>query len=378
MTGDGETAKAPDARAVVDRLPYGVVVVGAEGHVLAQNPAADRLLGEHPERCDELYACTSTDGPCAKGCLAARAALATESLPEIRIDTCKGAGVTAVWVTATPLDEGRSALLHLRPGDAKDRRRRSEAHWLSGPKLSIEALGRTRVAVGEGVLSGRWLHQRPGLVLKYLVANRNRLVHAEEIADALWPGAGLSGLNTVRHFVHTLRQHLEPDRAPGTPSSFVVTVQGSYALDRRHVRIDADVFEQLADDGMDLADTDIAAGLSRLEQALRMYRGDLLGEEAYADWASEERDRLHDLAARCLREAARMRRELGDTEIAITHWERLAELEPYDGDIQRSLLTLLVEQGRRTLASRRYAAYRQRMQRAFEEEPDFTLADLKA
>src|ERR671937_597195 len=78
-------------------------------------------------------------------------------------------------------------LLHLRPGDRRDRRRRSDPHWLKGPEIRVLAFGRTHVDSAEGRLGGRWLQQRSGQLLKYLVAQRRRVVHSEEIAAALWP-----------------------------------------------------------------------------------------------------------------------------------------------------------------------------------------------
>jgi DNA-binding SARP family transcriptional activator len=301
-----------------------------------------------------------------------------EALPEIRIDAMPGSSVSALWVTAAALGEADQVLLHLRPGDARDRRRRSEPHWLDGPQLRISAFGRTWVDSREGPLGGQWLQQRPGLLLKYLVVERNRVVHAEEIAEALWPGAGRQSVNNVRHFMHALRQKLEPERPRGAESSFVVTVQGGYALDRRRVRIDADEFEQAARDGMAAVrqgEHDVA--LERLEHALALYRGDLAEDEPYAEWAYEERDRLHGMACRALRELSRIRLDRDDLAGAAAALGRLAELEPYDADAHRSLLAVWIAQGRRTEATRRYAAYKARMAREFGEEPGFELSEAR-
>ena len=56
--------------------------------------------------------------------------------------------------------------------------------------------------------------------------------------------------------------------------------------------------------------------------------------------------------------------------------EQLAELEPYDAEVHRQLLTAWLRLGRRTEAARRYTSFRMRMLREFGEEPDFELADL--
>lgn len=366
----------------LEALPYGVVVLDA-GRVASANRAATSMLwhaelGGPPSRCAEMMRCQAPGGPCEAGCLGERAARQPGPLPEIRIDTAPGGPLSALWVTAAPLGDGRRSVLHLRPGDARDRRRRSDPHWLDGPELRISAFGRVWVDSREGPLGGNWLQQRPGQLLKYLVCERNRVVHAEEIADALWPAAGRQGVNNVRHFMHALRARLEPERSKGTESAFVVTVQGGYALNRRRVRVDADDFERATTEGLAAAARgEHAVALQALEHALALYRGDLLEDEPYAEWAYPERDRLRSLAARSLRELVRLLLAAGALDGAAGALERLAELEPFDGDVHRELLAVWLALGRRSEASRRYSAFKARLAREFGEEPGFTLADAR-
>ena len=379
-SGSVTTTASNDAQEVLERLPYGVVVIEPGGSVSASNPTARAYFSELEDagqaECRELLDCMAPGGPCAEGCLAERAAASDGPLPEIRIDTRRGGGVSALWVTAAPLGDDR-ALLHLRPGDARDRRRRSDPHWISGPRLRISSFGRMHVDSAEGPLGGKWLQQRPGHVLKYLVCERNRVVHAEEIAEALWPGSGPTALNNVRHFIHSLRDKLEPDRPKRAPSSFIVAVQGGYAIDRRRVQIDADDFEEAAKHGMAAARRgaldDAQASLSK---ALELYRGDFLADEPYAEWAYVERDRLRSLTTQCLRTLATILAKRDDIDGAAAVLEQLAELEPYDAEVHRQLLTAWLRLGRRTDAARRYTSFRMRMLREFGEEPDFELADL--
>lgn len=370
------------AAAVYEQLPYALVVVDGEGNVVSANPAAIEMgwhsgEGGPPTACYEMFSCRKADGPCHHGCLAQRAAQASETLPEIRIDTHPGSPVSAVWVTATPLGVGSGVLFHLRPGDARDRRRRSDPHWITGPELTIKALGRIRVDSREGPLGGNWLQQRPGQILKYLVCERDRVVQAEEIAEALWPFSGRQALSSVRHFIHGLRDKLEPGRSPRGGSPFIVTVRGGYAINRRHVRIDADVFTQAVRDGLSAADRgedDVATEL--LELAMSLYRGDLLEDEPYAEWVMAERDRLRAMATDSLRVLARVVAARGDLASATKHQERLAEFEPFDSDVHRDLLRILLAGGRRSEAMRRYNTFRVRLRREFQSEPGFTLAEL--
>jgi len=367
--------------AIYENLPYALVVVDAQGDVIDANPAAIEIgWGDRqspPTVCHEMFACRAREGPCRHGCLAQRAAQSGETLPEIRIDTLPGSSVSAFWVTATPLGPGSGVVMHLRPGDSRDRRRRSDPHWIEGPELTVKALGRIRVDSREGPLGGNWLQQRPGQILKYLVCERDRVVQAEEIAEALWPYGGRQALSSVRHFIHGLRDKLEPDRTGRGGSSFIVTVRGGYAINRRHVRIDADVFTQAVRDGQAAAERGQADGAAELlELAMSLYRGDLLEDEPYAEWAMPERDRLRAMATDSMRLLAQVALGKGDHATAIKHLDRLADFEPYDSDVQRELLRVLLAAGRRSEAMRRYATFRARVGREFQSEPGFTLADL--
>ena len=369
------------AEPLLDALPCGIVMVDPEGVVLGANQTARDLLPEIDqgvERCAELLSCEHPDGPCRLGCLAARAARGAGPLPEFRVDV-RGSGgpASAVWVVAAPLLHRPGAVLHLRPGEARDRRRRSEPHWLAGPWLRIHVLGQTRVDSTEGELGGAWLRQRPGQVLKLLICERHRVVTPDEVAESIWPGSGRHALSNTRHFVHRLRDTLEPGRSGHGSSSFVHGVPGGYTIDRERVWIDADAFEQEVKEGFaSLQRIDTTVACEHLERALSLYGGDLFAEDPYADWAYQERDRLRDLATRSLRTLVVMARERDDDEAATAHLIRLSELEPFDADVHRELLTMLLLQGRRSDARRRYAAFAARVQREFGDEPSFDLKSL--
>jgi DNA-binding SARP family transcriptional activator len=371
---------------VMSSYPYGIVVASRDGEVIAYNGAARRLLGDLAGRLDargagtfcDVLGCDHEGGPLGDICLFERAATSHEALPEVRVDLPPGAGASAVWVTAAPLrHDGRAAIVELRPGDANDRRRRTVPHWTHGPHVRIYALGRTRVESGEGPIGGRWLENRAGQVLKYLVAERHRVVYADELVETLWVDAGVRGLPGVRYYIHELRERLEPDRPRRGQSAFVVRRHNGYALDRARVLIDADEFEQHILAGLAAIEAgDEASGVERLERGLALYGGDFLADEPYAEWAIVERDRLRSVASSALRELARLRLAHGDLETAAGDLERLAELEPYDVDVHRELIVVALSRGRRTEAVRRYNALRRRMLATFGEDLDFTLAEL--
>lgn len=380
-TAGAPVTESHSAAEVFASLPYGIVVTGPSGEVEFFNPAAAGMLAHLSDRngsdaatCCDLLGCRRDDGPLAGVCLTELALAGAAALPEVRVDL-DGLGASAAWVTGTRM--GQRVILHLRPGDRNDRRRRSEPYWIGGPVLRVAVLGNTTVESPEGRIDGRWLGHRPGHLFKLLIAERRRVIHTEEIAQTLWPSAGPTALTSVRHFVHVLRDHLEPAREKRTPSSFVIAQSGGYQLDARRVWVDADEFEAHLAAGFNaFANGEPKAAAERIERGLDLYRGDFLADEPYAEWALDERNRLRGLAGRALRLLADQALSDYDLDTAATHLQRLAEVDPFDIDVQRTLIALCLRRGRRSEALRRFNALRQRLLSAFGELPDFELADL--
>lgn len=369
---------------VVDRHPFGILVEDVGGRLLSHNRAARRMLGDRwalvrdaRVGC-EILGCRRPDGPLADVCVHEEARESDGPPPELRINLPDGAGAEAAWVTVAALGPDRALVVtELRPGHRDDRRRHKEPDWRSGPHLDVFVLGRTHVMSPEGPLDGRWLDNRAGQVFKFLVAERHRTVHSDEIVERLWPDADRPDSRGLRYFVHVLREQLEPDGAPAPPSSFVLATRGGYRLDLERVWIDATAFEELVTAGLGACERgDDAAGLDQVKRGLELYRGDFLADERYADWAQGERDRLHQIASDGLRVLAGNDERSGDLEAAAASLTRLADLDPYDVDVHRGLLILHLRCGRRSAALRCYQALHRRMLATFGEELDFSLADL--
>jgi DNA-binding SARP family transcriptional activator len=381
----GEQAAGGFAEELFDRYPYAIVLTDATGRVVRDNLAARRLLRgrvptDEPGRpggC-ELAGCRRRGTSLEDVCMHELALAQDGPPPEILVDLPRGAGADTAWVTVAALGtDPERIVMQLRPGAAEDRRRRTSPHWAKTPQLRIQALGHTRVLGPDGPLDGSWLDNRAGEILKYLVSERHRSVRADEIVEKLWPDSGVRGTGGLRYFIHVLRQQLEPDRGVRSPSSFVLATRGGYTLDDSRVWIDANDFEEHIEAGLAAYrrdDTETAR--DRLERGLALYEGDFLAEEPYAEWAINERDRLRGLAGEGLRAQCALMQRGGDVATALACMVRLTELEPFDLDVHVDLLVLLLRNGRRSEALRRYGSLRRRMLITFGEDLDFTIADL--
>lgn len=364
-------------RGVFDRFPFGLLVCSPAGQVLAANGAAGALLESDAGTCCALLGCRREDAPLGGRCLSALALETGEPLPDVRLELPGTEPPRAVWVTAAPLSAD-TTLLQLRPADPRDRRRRTEPHWLSGPALRVRTLGRTSVASAEGAIDGAWLGQLPGQLLKALICERGSVAPADVLLGRFWPEAGRGGLVNLRHCIFALRKRLEPARERHSVSSFVIARDGGYLLDRRLIQVDADDFEAAAEQGLRAAaDGGVQRAREPLERAAALYSGEFLADEPYAEWVFAERDRLHGIACRVLRALAEVRRDAGERDEAVQALTRLAELEPFDGACQRELLGLLVDLDRRSEAIRRYRQFRAKWMEAFGEPPDFDVRSFR-
>jgi DNA-binding SARP family transcriptional activator len=357
------------------------MVVDTGGRMITANGRARRILARRPldegttETCCSLFGCHRPGGPLARCCITEVALQTARRLPELRLDV-PSAPTGALWVTGAPLNrEGSAVVFHMRPGSPHDRRARTRPHWLDGPRLRIFALGGMRVESREGPLKGDWLEQRPGQLLRYLVSERHRIVPTEAIGSAVWGQSGRNAPNTVRHYVHALRERLEPDRPKHGESSFVVSRRGGYTLNGERVWIDVDEFEQEATRGrVAVAGMDRAQAIERFERAAELYRDDFLADEPYADWAFAERERLRVIAGDTLRSLSALFEH--EPFKSASYLERLGGMEPFDNDVHRDLVAALLRVGRRSRAARHYDAFRRRLMDAFGDLPDFELADM--
>lgn len=240
----------------------------------------------------------------------------------------------------------------------------------------VRVLGRCRIeGPGDHTQAGRWLEQRPGQLLRLLVAGRTRVLSVDDIGDALWPEAPAA--STVRYTVHALRDRLEQAGATGRGAGIVLSHRGGYRLNPDRVTVDADVFEREVRDGLAAFAADGTALATRLlERAVARYAGEFLEEEPYAEWVASERERHREHLRLALEALATLSQRRGDLGRAAAHWARLADLEPLDAEVHRNVIELCLRRGRHGEARRRYDGLARRLHDAYGEGPSFALESL--
>src|SRR5690348_3961498 len=162
--------------------------------------------------------------------------------------------------------------------------------------LHLRLLGGFRAERVDSVnLACAWPRRSAKTLTKLLATCPGHAMHREQIVEALWPEVDLdSALNTFGKALHAARHALEPELPPRRCSHYLRLTDGMLALDTERVVIDADRFEQVAEDALRRRQVEA------YEAALAVYTGELLPEDRYEDWCTERRALLAELRAKLL------------------------------------------------------------------------------
>jgi ATP/maltotriose-dependent transcriptional regulator MalT/DNA-binding SARP family transcriptional activator len=201
--------------------------------------------------------------------------------------------------------------------------------------VALTVLGRFELTV-----AGRPVGLRPGQeaqLLKLVAVSAGQL-HAEQAIETLWPEGGRAeGRNRLRTVLSRLR----------SVAGNVLVRQGDLLVLDRSVSVDFEEMLAEARRAETLASTDLALAAAIARGAIVRYRGELLPEDRYEDWAERPRQRARramlDLLDLCASEAARR----GDLDGVRRMVERTIEFAPYDDLRYLHAATTLLEQGRR-------------------------------
>lgn len=161
--------------------------------------------------------------------------------------------------------------------------------------LSLRVLGALDAAGGSGRAAALDLGgPRQRSVLALLLVARGQVVSVDRLVEDLWNGeAPPRAIGALQAYVSHLRRALEPDRAPRTPATVLVSEPPGYAIRVPPDAVDAWRFEALVRQAGESGRE--AGARAMLQEALDLWRGPAYAEFQGEQWAATEAGRLESL-----------------------------------------------------------------------------------
>ncbi len=238
---------------------------------------------------------------------------------------------------------------------------------LSKTRLEIFMLGAFRLAIdGTMVEERRWTRRKSKTLVKLLALQPQHQLHREQLIEYLWPEQEPdAAINNLHKTIHAARRSLEPELKVGADSQFIITQDQLIVLRAPGgLLVDVEEFELRA--AVALKSNEPANG----EAALKLYGGDLLGEDLYEDWAAVRREKLRMLYEQILQHLAQLYKFRGDFQLSIERFNHLLAANPANEEAHRNLMRLYVAIGNRHQALQQYQLCREALRRELDAEPE--------
>ncbi len=239
-------------------------------------------------------------------------------------------------------------------------------------KESGTAMARPQLSLLGGFQLGGETARTPALgrkaraLLAYLALQSGHAQSREQLAGLLWGGSDDTHARVnLRQTLMEIRKAL---RVAGAP--VLKTIGENMLLDLSGVDFDVSRFEKLSNE----------SSPHQLEQAVSLYRGDLLDgfstrEEAFEEWLRVERERLRSLWIGVLDKLVG-HYEAANLSQCIRVATQLLAAEPLREDVHRTLMRAYAEQKRFNLALGQYERCRAELQRHLQVQPQAETQEL--
>jgi predicted ATPase/DNA-binding SARP family transcriptional activator len=231
-------------------------------------------------------------------------------------------------------------------------------------RLALALLGTLQVTLDDQPVTG-FATDKVRALLAYL-ALEARPHRREVLAELLWPGQpGTAARKSLRVALTTLRQAIDDQNA--NPPFLLITRETVQLNPAGDATLDVTSFIELL--GHRECHAHPPGGLcakcvTRLSEATRLYRGELLQQVVVRDsvmfeeWLTLSRERLHRQALDALGRLAAYHEMRGEDEHARRYAWRTLALEAWDEAAHRCLIRVLARNGQRTAALAQYERYR--------------------
>lgn len=247
----------------------------------------------------------------------------------------------------------------------------------SRPSLSIRLLGEVQLMRDEQALNGK-LYNKVIALLAYLIAESDRSHTREHLAALFWPALSPDvARGNLRQALYYLRQAFRTDAAFLLPSNRD-TVRFMHGVS--HCRVDLKIFTEPAPVCLQCTtkslSTPCESCLNHLEMRFQSYQGEFLAGLSLSDtpdfdiWLDTQRLGLRGQAFALAEQLSNAHGLQGNPEAAQAYALRCIELEPWNEAGHRQHMRLLAHKGQHGSAQIFYDAYRNKLERDLNVEPE--------
>jgi DNA-binding SARP family transcriptional activator len=214
------------------------------------------------------------------------------------------------------------------------------------------------------ILVEEWGSRKARNVFKYLLLRRGRPVPVDDILEEFWPDLTIDGArHALRSTLHRIRRALEPDRPARAPSAFLQVADDTVCLQTGpNVAVDLFEFEDRLGQARRREAQGDGAGANVLrEEAVALYTGDLLPQDASESWAMGTREWLREQYLSALARLAEAAISRSEPAAALPFAEKMLDADPIHEPGIRTLVRSLADLGRGSDAVRRFDLFAQRL-----------------
>lgn len=229
------------------------------------------------------------------------------------------------------------------------------------PGLAISLLG-PKLITQDGKPVGTFTYQKAIALLAYLAVEASFAHSRQALVGLLWPDLpNAAALTNLRQVLADLRRAIDGET---TAQPFLLVTRESVQLNgNSDVQLDATAFLHFCSGCESHRHRQIdrcRVCIARLEEAIRLYRGDFLsgfsveGAAPFEEWVTLRREQFHRRAQQILAHLVNYHLRSGDDEKAQFYLRRQVELEPWNEEAHQQLMRLFARNGQRSSALLQY------------------------
>ncbi|MDJ0754455.1 MAG: tetratricopeptide repeat protein [Ardenticatenaceae bacterium] len=242
-------------------------------------------------------------------------------------------------------------------------------------RLALHFLGSFQVIL-DGKPVSTFRSDKVRALLAYLALEFDRPHQRESLAAIFWPDMPLqAALKNFRLSLHRLRQTLEDlENVPPFLQITRETVQFNMATCWLDVTAFSEILKEVETHPHQHIET-CSTCLTKLEEAVELYRGDFLQgfyldeNLSFSEWALLKRESMHRRTLWALHHLAAYYRRRGEHGRALNFAWRQLELEPWREEAHRQVMEILAQRGERSAALAQYEVCCRILAEEFEAEP---------